>query len=277
MAVCRWEEGVVRCFLKDFLSVRCVDIYARLAGLGVLVPPVVVAQGGDAVQDEGCQQDDAGPGIPGVGLDAADEVEHGDVDQYVEAGKRKEVDEGSQTAVDGFRPGRVSGGDENRHDEAEQHGDRPRNIFAEDVVTDSANAERHEDGGGGGEVFGCFPVRRRWGVTVDEDEGEGRRSDEAKGGKQRRFDDKGVFVTARQVADDAGSDDEDSDDTVIEHGPAQVAGVTREVAPGLAVEDEAKDGSKALDEGLRRQWPPVRGDQAVDEAEDVGDTGDVQR
>ena len=269
--------GVVRCFLKDFLSVRCVDIYARLAGLGVLALPVVMAQGGDAVQDEGCQQDDAGPGIPGIVFEVADKVEHGDVGQYVEAGKRKEVDEGSQTAVDGFRPGRVSGGDENRHDEAEQHGDRPRNIFAEDVVTDSANAERHEDGSGGGEVFGCFPVRRRWGVTVDEDEGEGRRGDEAKGGKQRRFDDKGVFVTARQVADDVGSDDEDSDDTVIEHGPAQVDCVRREIPPTVAVDGEAEDGGDVLHRDLRRQKPPVRGDQAVDEAEDIEEGDELQQ
>ena len=108
-------------------------------------------------------------------------------------------------------------------------------------------------------------------MAVDENEGEEGGGDEAEDGQQR------AVGAVRNGAGDAGGSDEDGDDAVVKHGAAQVDCLRREAAPGVVVEGEAEDGGEGLGESLRGQWPPVGGDQAVDEAEDVGDTGDVQR
>ena len=47
--------------------------------------------------------------------------------------------------------------------------------------------------------------------------------------------------------------------------------------PAAAVDGEAEDGGDVLHRGLRRQKPPVRGDQAVDEAEDIEEGDELQQ
>ena len=108
-------------------------------------------------------------------------------------------------------------------------------------------------------------------MAVDEDEGKEGGSDEAEDGKQR------AVGAVRNGAGNAGGSDEDGDDAVVKHGAAQVDCLRREAAPAVAVEDEAEDGSEALDEGLRGQGPPGGWNQAVNKAEDVEDRGEMQR